>query len=612
MSASTNKIHGHRSEGDDPPRKPELDRTGQTEPTKLPANHNLPERYVVKTNGDERILTCLEAPNLSVHIENGISFSASIAKKSPSGTIFLDGVAQCEPFMDHERQVYNLDHHEGCVRSFTLATCEQALVMYMKGLDLQSREWNIFANEPDLDTLLAIWIILNHARIGGQDATQRRILFALVRYEGVVDALGLELKELSALPPELMRKIQRVVDHLRSDELAIKRDGSWEKSDFLSYTTKILHKIDQIFYKASDFIDYHGVEELARIDLTDKRIAAVVEADMGIYEIEPYLNKLYGNRLGVVFLKKGAASYTVRQMDLFMPLTLDDVYDRLNFVDPSVRCRTQANKWGGAAEIGGSPRESGTELDPLEIVQACREAVSKSDWKQRTSRFAITTALIGFIVLIAHIVRLIWSPAQWLANNTLGLPWIAPDFGFMIALLAASGISLLFVAYSRPWQYGWSMPLGKQWWLLLPVAMAGGATGGLWITATFVDAKDWIAVGAINLLGLPLALELLFRSLAHGLMAQGARIQRCDSRWFLSWPILGSTLLYAAFAISFLLCCRPDIETAGWGEMAQTIAGALLIGLSTGFARERSQSVWPAVLFHMLAAGTLLLTISVG
>ena len=128
-------------------------------------NH-LPERYIIKTSGDERVLICLEAPNLNVHMESGLSVTGSVARKSPGGTIFLDGVAQCEPFMDHERQVYNLDHHEGCVRAFTLATCEQTLVMYMKGLDLQGREWNIFANEPDLDTLLAIWILLNHARIG--------------------------------------------------------------------------------------------------------------------------------------------------------------------------------------------------------------------------------------------------------------------------------------------------------------------------------------------------------------------------------------------------------------------------------------------------------------
>ena len=130
---------------------------------KLPSQ--LPERYTIKGSNGERVLICQEAPNLNVHVEPGLSVTGSVARKSPGGTIFLDGVAQCEPFMDHERQVYNLDHHEGCVRAFTLATCEQTLVMYMKGLDLQGREWHVFANEPDLDTILSIWILLNHARI---------------------------------------------------------------------------------------------------------------------------------------------------------------------------------------------------------------------------------------------------------------------------------------------------------------------------------------------------------------------------------------------------------------------------------------------------------------
>ena len=139
-----------------------------------------------------------------------------------------------------------------------------------------------------------------------------------------------------------------------------------------------MHKIDQIFYKADDFKDYLGIQELARIELSDQRICAVVEADMGIYEIEPHLNKIYGNRLGVVFLKKGTRTYTVRQLDLFMPISLEEIYDKLNFADPAVKCRTQTNKWGGSADIGGSPRDSGTHLEPLEIVQACREAVAQT------------------------------------------------------------------------------------------------------------------------------------------------------------------------------------------------------------------------------------------
>ncbi len=567
---------------------------------------NLPERYTVKANGQDRVLTCLEAPNINVHIEAGLSFSASIAKKSPSGTIFVDGVAQCEPFMDHERQVYNLDHHEGCVRSFTLSACEQALVLYMKGLDLQNREWNIFANEPDLDTLLAIWIILNHARIARQDATQQRLLYALVRYEGIIDALGLELKDLSALPPELMRKIQRVIDHLRGDEIALKKEGRWEKADYLTYTAAILHKIDQIFYKPSDFADYFGVEELARIDLTDQRIAAVVEADMGIYEIEPHLNKLYGNRLGVVFLKKGLKNYTVRQMDMFMPITLDEIYERLNFVDRAVKNRTLTNKWGGAADIGGSPRESGTRLSPSEIVQACQEAVRKPDLAQKTYRFSLTAALAAFIVLCAHIVHLIWNPAAWLGMPTLHPLLADPHFGLVLSLLLASGLSLALVVDGRGWQYGWTRPIGGQWWVFLPAVLAGGVAGGAWAPTAWTATKEWDFMIALGLVGMPLAVEILFRALTHGLLAQYGRIQRYDTRWFISWPNLGSTLLFMGFALSLLLWGQGPF-TLNTLKIVSCLLGALLMGLSLAMVRERSQSIWPAVGFHMLASGAAFL-----
>ena len=89
------------------PLKPEATGTG------------FPDRYAVKSVGTDRVLTCLEAPNLQVVIKAGLTVTASAARKAPPGTIYLDGVAQTEPFLDHEKKVYNLDHHEGCVRTFT-------------------------------------------------------------------------------------------------------------------------------------------------------------------------------------------------------------------------------------------------------------------------------------------------------------------------------------------------------------------------------------------------------------------------------------------------------------------------------------------------------------
>lgn len=246
----------------------------------------IPNRYSVRELGTEKWLSCIEAPNLGVYIKFGLSIPAATVSKAAPGTIYLDGVAQHGPLLDHARQVYNFDHHEGCVRPFTLSTCEQVLLMIKKGLDLCSREWKIFANDPDLDTILAIWLLLNHIRINEQESIREDILFRVVRLQGCIDSLGLELKMLTALPPAFLNQSQRIIDHLRRKEIQIKKGGMWEQTDFSEYTAGILYEIDQIVYQSKKLGKLLGVEELARVTLPDNRVAVVLQSELGIYEIE--------------------------------------------------------------------------------------------------------------------------------------------------------------------------------------------------------------------------------------------------------------------------------------------------------------------------------------
>jgi membrane protease YdiL (CAAX protease family) len=303
-------------------------------------------------------------------------------------------------------------------------------------------------------------------------------------------------------------------------------------------------------------------------------------------------------------LKKGFNTYTVRQMDLFMAISLEEIYDKLNFADPAVKCRTQNNKWGGSADIGGSPRDSGTHMDPSEIVQACHEAVRKPGLLYQAYHFASTAVLLGAIVICALIVRFSWDSFQW-TDAARAFPLLAsPDFGFIVTLLAASAVALIIAAYRRPWQYGWSIPMGKIWWLLLPLVLAAGILGGAWAPAQLAQGMDWPEWIVLGVLGMPLAAELLFRGLGHGLMAQTTAIQRCDSRWFLSWPVASTTLAYAAYMWMLTVINSP---TAGWSDGLLTASAAALFGLCLGMVRERSQSLLPAVLFHVMAVCTTLL-----
>ena len=564
-----------------------------------------PDRYAVKQVGTDRVLTCLEAPNLQVIIKAGLTITASAARKAPPGTIYLDGVAQSEPFLDHEKKVYNLDHHEGCVRTFTLATCEQALVMCVKGLDLRDREWKIFANEPDLDTILSIWIILNHQRINNREAIHRRSLFALVRLEGVIDALGLEMRELSGLPVELLQKLMRVIDRLRMQELELKKAGEWTKTDFLEYTIGVLRKLDQFLIKLGELDDFKGVEELARIELTNNRIAVVVASDLGIYELEPHLTKLYGNRLGWVALRRGENDYTLRQMDLFMPVNLEDLYQRLNFMDPAVKGRMRVNRWGGSGDIGGSPRDHGTQLLPAEIVSACRDVIEKRSDTRHVKRFLSSAAFSMLIVIAAIAIGQNWHPTLWLGRETLAACAESPVFGFYTALLFFSMIMLIVVAFRRPWQFGIMLPAGKDWWRLLPMAIICGYAGDMLVPGNAMFAADPIAAWAIALILIPLSLELLFRSLVHGMMAQLATIQDCESRWFFSGPTIGSALLYAvAIGLQTTMMSGNFLATLTSGLLIKSVAVATIFGLAAGMVRERSHSILPAWLFHSAAVAT--------
>jgi hypothetical protein len=561
--------------------------------------HRLPQRYTIKDADEHRVLSCREAPNISVRIEAGLTVSSPAAHKSSPGTIYLDGVAQCEPFMNLEKQIYNFDHHEGCLRLFTLSTCEQVLVMILKGLDLRGRDWTVFANEPDLDTVLAIWLLFNHVRVHQKGSDGLQLLYALVRLEGIIDAHGLEMTHLSAFSPELLNKTKKVIDYLRAEEINLKNNSRWEKSDFLEYTALILQKIDRIIYKSDDFNDFKELEELARIEIGDNRIAVIVEAELGIYELEPYLNRIYGESLGIAILKKADGVYTLRRLDPFMPFDLNVVYQKLNSIDPDVNCRKNGSKWGGSDDIGGSPRGIPTKLTPKEIAQACREASQKTSVVGKTIHFFSVLVLVGAIIGAAAICKFYFS-AIFSADGPTRTHWMA-DLSFFIALIVFTALSLVIFSRARWWRFGIRMPTGKDWWFLLPIIILTAFANGVYVPRRFFAVFSFHDALTYTILIIPVASELLFRSLAHGMLAKDTSIQSCRSAWFFSYPTVVSAVLYAAF-IAYLILLPNILQGALTAKVAVfCLFAAISFGIAAGFVRERSQSVFPAIFFHAFA-----------
>lgn len=570
-------------------------------PSASAGNRSLPQRYLLRTDDQGRHLTCVAAQNVSVRIERGQTVAAAAARRAEEGTIFLDGAADAEPFMDVQERIYNLDHHEGCVRAFTLATCEQAMVLVRKGLDLNAGEWTLRANEPDLDTVLAIWVLLNHGRLNDDNPQIRRAVMPLVRLEGAIDAHGLSMVELCAFPEPLLRGTERVLHELRARELELKQHGRWAQTDVLEYTAHVLHAIDRAVYSPDEVEDLWTIAEYARINITDDRTAIVCASESGIYEVEHALRKQHSERLGLIVLQKDKRTYTLRQVDAFLPLSLENVYDRLNVVDPSV---SRSNRWGGSTDIGGSPRATGTSLSPSRIAAAVRWVYRGPSLWQRVGAVSLAVgaaiAIAAVAVGVSHLVG--WGAGLYASlpaadvplSYLVGRPWYA---GFM---LAAAAVAFGAHALRNRRLYGAQIPAGRSWPVLVPVALLAGAAGGSWL------APDWLGDGSAALAaGLPMAVaaELVFRGLVHGRLASAFRVPLGRASWRPSVPTTLAAALYAILTgIIVVMAFAPLGGFAAVWRIGCALPAALALGAACGMARERGESVVPPVILHLLAA----------
>ncbi len=568
-----------------------------------------PNRYRVEKGRRASRLFCSEAPTIAIHLQRGLTFTANEARNAPEGAIFLDGAAQGAPFLCPERGVYNLDHHEGCVRSFTYATCEQAMVLVRKRLDLRRRDWTVYANDADLDTVLALWVILNHLRLVHETPEIGAEIMPLLRLEGAIDALGTELADLCALPPDLLESTRAHMDRLRERELALKRSGHWERVDLAEYVAGRLLEIDRLVYEPQ-MLEGHGrVEEIARAEIAPGSIGVVCRSEMGVYEVERELRRLHGDRLGLFALQKNRRTYTLRRVDPSLPASLDVLYAHLNLVDPGSGGSVSADRWGGSDEIGGSPRRAGTRMSPGQILEACRRVHRRAGWGVRLARLG-TAALAAAALLAAPALA---RGALALAGAGVEAPEPLLSTG---ALVVLAGLALLGMGRRAPGVYGLRVPGGRDWWLASPFVLFAAAAGGLWLPVDLTGpSAAGVPVWALLLCAalLPLGVELVFRGVVHGVLAQAFAIQQCRGRWFLSVPVLVSAAfctLASGLAVGASLpplgALSPWLPGLAGAEAALVPAATFVLSLGLGIARERSESIAAPLLLHWAGLAAVL------
>jgi hypothetical protein len=329
----------------------------------IPGTH--PARYALE--GDPPSIVNRDWPSIYLHVERGLTVGQDERESYPRQCIFLDGVFAGPAFLDNERRQYSLDHHAGCVRAFTLATCEQATVVLMQGIPLGEGEWHVYVNEPDLDAMIAAWVLMNHHALSHDDYHLLRKAMPLIRVEGVIDAYGFDKALLSGLPRRIYEAHKKRIDKLRAPERKLRKKGGWDGIDPLAFSLDQLERLDAALFP-------RGLPRIGPVEAADQRrlpsrkVAVLVRSKAGIYEVEEALRDQYKGELAAIVLDSGNERMTLRLVDAFMPKNLRDVYGELNARDPRVQL-PEGNVWGGSDDIGGSPRKSGTGLSGQEVLE---------------------------------------------------------------------------------------------------------------------------------------------------------------------------------------------------------------------------------------------------
>jgi hypothetical protein len=575
-----------------------------TDPDEWHATPLLPERYRVRETEDGRFLHCEEAPRMLVSVDRSHAFSEAEARELGKRVILLDGAGSFPPLLDHKARLYNLDHHAGCERTFTLATCEQALLVVHGGLDLSEGDWTVYANEPDLDTVLAIWCLLNYQRLATLDERARNVLLPIIRLEGAIDANGTEMAKLCGLPDSVLAEANRRIEGLMARERAVKAQGEWNDVDPLEFTLEVLGDIDHLIYTVGDFSEYASVEEVyGHVEIAQRRVAVVCRDQTGIYEVEKNLQERWGDQLGIVALEKEPHHFTLRRPAALSEIDLGKAYEMLNLLDPAVDGRPPSKLWGGSAQIGGSPRPTGTKLGPGELLKILRLAYRRPTKLARLGHVALAFTIGLGLLAVPGVITLAWSVVPDLKLEP-ALAQVARLTTFSMLVIFVTWILARGLSDGRTWLFGVRRPAWGRWLYLAPLPVIAAIPARAWVPQGITFEPTEMLAGAVGALVLTaFAVEFWFRGLVHGTMILDTPIMRVGGRWFLSRAAVVSSIVYAtatlAATVPWLMIAPTDLVSLT-DEIGIVFGASLVGGLALAAIRERSKSLLPGFFLQVL------------
>ena len=288
-------------------------------------------------------------------------------EETPSNSIALDGVVRGGPRWDEQTRHINFDHHEFVEREATMSTCKQVWYAIKGGLfqsfkDERGRPFaNVYVNDPDQDTALAVWELRNYKSLEGTNGSPT--LNRLIELNDRLDVTGGSFP--MSLSDQLVRQhlwvFQPYADLRRSGKLA---DANAEE---------MMNCLDATSFRLTEFLVGRGeeVELDSRHEILheDSRFKVINEIGGNDARYMLFANGMNAFISLVATRQDGNRVFTVGKRSRFIPFPVRSLYGVYNDAEGL----TSENGWNGSDLVGGSSRLLGSKLAPTDLFTITKD-----------------------------------------------------------------------------------------------------------------------------------------------------------------------------------------------------------------------------------------------
>ncbi len=302
-------------------------------------------------------------------------------KENPRYSIALDGYVRGKQEFDYEGPFANFNHHEDVDRYSTRSTCAQVYHAIKQGLfDTFNKQGKkhakVHVNDCDQDVCLSVFSLIYQEKVSliyqgkAMDYGIGSNLFNFVSVEDVLDTFGgvypIDLKK-NKQELEIIKKMNWIFEpynEARTNNKIFSLNGDEMKGIVYSTCGRILDYV--VFGRAKE------IEPDTRYEIKGGRFGWSLIKEIGQNARLQLLAD--GIKAFVSFRERGngVIDYVIGKAP-YSKFPISKFYQILNQVEGFEN--TPQNCWGGSDVIGGSPRQTGSRLNPKDLEKIIDENI---------------------------------------------------------------------------------------------------------------------------------------------------------------------------------------------------------------------------------------------